>query len=363
VESEPSWVIANTTTSTAPGNAPGPTLAGGGNAPAGGQGAGGGAAVQPPNAAPNPPPANTGNPTVIIHITGILGETEKKFVEKEMDRLADPGGNRGHFWRSSGGVTEVAIYPVSDPVAYAKKLEVLGTTRVQGREIWLTVKKLDVPPEVAAEPPKTPRSTRKPDPQAPEGADFLTQALFDLKSSDLFKRKDAAERLARTPVNDSRRSEVAKGLVEAIEAERDGFAIADLFKALAVWGNKENAATAAKFIKHEHHFARAEAVNALVRFNDDNYMEALAECLGDNLVNEPIITYFQAMGPKGEKTVLKVMKLGDFSKVWLNKAACKILGSIGTKASIPVLQQAITDVHLRGEAEPALRAVMARGGK
>ena len=150
--------------------------------------------IMPPQFLGQPPPSfdiskrYRENEIITINIQGIPDERSRKYI---LERLPALIGTRYLMSsRVSGDVTVVVLAPVNNPEAFARKIDFGTVSSVKGRIINVTAKKLDIPSA---------------------DADAITQALFDLKSPNLFTRKAALDRLAIADAND-RRDEVLKAV-------------------------------------------------------------------------------------------------------------------------------------------------------
>jgi len=171
-------------------------------------------------------------------------------------------------------------------------------------------------------------------------------------------------------VDEGKRNEVAAAVIEALDDKSglNGFALERLATALDRWATKENVpALVTKMGELSHLKVRHTVMETLGKLKDDNAVKPLVERLS---IKEDLATAskaLQAMGPEhGTAIEAEIAKVQAGSNKPLLIECCRILGAVGTKASVPVLtgvstaasRQKQTDVAK--EAEAALLAVKAR---
>jgi HEAT repeat protein len=192
----------------------------------------------------------------------------------------------------------------------------------------------------------------------------LAQLLADLKSTSLWTRKRACEKLAGLKPT-AERAQVAAALEPLLE-DPDFWTRRAAMKALGVWGTKQSVPALLKLLKNPDVFTRRAALLALADLKDERAAAPAAECLKDFFSRGEATKVLQALGPAAEKDVLRVLKEGD---LWQRQATCRLLKDIGTKDSIPALQEVIdaqdirTRVHVAPSAQEALNAIKAREEK
>ena len=256
--------------------------------------------------------------TVVVRITNVKDANSRRYV---LDRLPALIGGNSHSVRSSSipdGVS-ATIAPVTDPKAFADKIDFGTVTSIQGRVIHVTAKKLDVPPA---------------------DADVVTLALFDMRSPSALTRKAAIAKLIELGPND-RRAEVAKAL-EKLIADSDSFVRQEALKALGVWGTKDNLPEMGKALAHEDVFTRKAALEALGKIKDEAAADLIAARLVSIHERGDASKALQAMGPLSQKAAVKYIKHTD----WMVRLeVCKVLKAVGTKQSAPALLTATKDTN------------------
>lgn len=186
----------------------------------------------------------------------------------------------------------------------------------------------------------------------------ITQALEDLKSNQQNVWKAALDKLVKAVPVESRREEVAAAL-EPLLKERDGGVRTDAAKALIVWGTPKSVPALIPLLGDESVWARGAAMDALAATKDPKAAEALAERLDEFGVRGHASKALKAMGATAEKALVPLLKHKDWG---VRLEACKILGEIGTNASISALRGAAGDSngHVKGEATRAIQAIQGR---
>jgi HEAT repeat protein len=172
-------------------------------------------------------------------------------------------------------------------------------------------------------------------PGSPAGGNVdLDQALIDLKS-DGQRRQDAARKLATMKVEPGKRSDVAKALEAALDSAEAGTTQL-VIRALAVWGNQNNSAALVKLLASPRADIRHPALEQLAVWKDPTSVPAMAARLlipEDRGVTRKAL---ETMGPVAEPEVVKGLKYPDKGIVI---ECCNILAVIGTRSSVPALNQ------------------------
>lgn len=162
----------------------------------------------------------------------------------------------------------------------------------------------------------------------------IASTLEDLKAANRGKQWQALDRLARARPTAERRKAVVSAL-EALLTDRDWATRGKAVRALGVWGTKDNVPSLVRLLKDDQFSVRHAALAALGRIKDPSAAEAVAarlKELGDRMPAHRALT---AMGPGAEKATRAYLKDGD---LFLRVEVCNILADIGTKASLPALQ-------------------------
>lgn len=186
----------------------------------------------------------------------------------------------------------------------------------------------------------------------------ITDLLREIKNPDGFKARAAIDRLAQAEATAKRRNEVAKAL-EPLATGQDHFTRLAALKALETWGVKDNVPGLLKLVSHEDVFARMGVMTVLGKLKDERAADALAARLPEFGDRRHAADALKAIGPPAEKAVLKLIKHTD---LFLRHEVCNILKDIGTKDSIPALEEATLDGNglVANSAKAALKAVEGR---
>jgi HEAT repeat protein len=167
----------------------------------------------------------------------------------------------------------------------------------------------------------------------------LAVAVESLDATDVGRCREAAQRLLAASPVESRRTEVAQALVKHL-GEPDNETQKIIIRALGTWGDAAAAqALTAKLSDHAF-LPWREAIESLGKIAKDRASaDAIAGWVKDD--RGLVMRSLQAMGPPAEPTVIAIVQSKED---WGTRSdACKVLGVIGSKASIPVLQEATKD--------------------
>jgi S1-C subfamily serine protease len=210
-----------------------------------------------------------------------------------------------------------------------------------------------VPPVGGAPPP----AVRPPVVNQPLDKEGVAQAIKDLQSDDVNRRRGAAQRLMQTPPTEAR-AEVVKAL-EPLLTDKDFFTRLNGAKAYIAWAGKDGTAMYYKLLKSEDLFTRQLVFEPLAKYEGAKAAEALAERLTDVHCRHQAGKALQEIGPAAEKAVRPYLEKGD----WVTRVeACRILQKIGTADSIEALKRACKDTlpGVKPSAEAALREINKR---
>src|SRR5262249_51831833 len=138
-----------------------------------------------------------------------------------------------------------------------------------------------------------------------------------------------------------KRAEVEKA-VQPLLNDRDTFIQGDAIKAIGVWGSKDSVPALIKLLKHTWVFTRQAVYDVLPTFKDERSAEPIAQGLKDFAERGHAAKAIKVLGPMAEKTVLPYLNTDD---VFLRPEICNILAEIGTKASVPALEEATKAKH------------------
>jgi len=164
----------------------------------------------------------------------------------------------------------------------------------------------------------------------------LTLILRDLESTDAGRRRSAAQRLLAANRIEARRPQVALALAKLL-SDPDLETQKTVIRALAAWGDQA-AAPALIALLGDHQIRHwREAIETLGKLA---HTSAAADAIAGWVKQDRglVMRALQAIGPPAEPAMIALVKSQDD---WPTRAdACKVLGLIGTKESIPALQEA-----------------------
>jgi HEAT repeat protein len=187
----------------------------------------------------------------------------------------------------------------------------------------------------------------------------LIAALADFNSDDAARRRTGAELLARVPVDESRRAEVARGLEGRLK-DPDQRLRESCMKALVVRADADSVPVLIDSLDASSSSVRHNAMRALARLKDARAAEPLAR----HLPGEPAEAgrTLLALGAAAEPAVVKCL---TSSEKRARLEACKILREVGTAASLAPLEEVAGDKDrdLARAAGDAVRAINGRVGK
>lgn len=179
----------------------------------------------------------------------------------------------------------------------------------------------------------------------PKLAEPLTpkQILADLKSNDRIKQRLAADQLAK-----GKPAEHVEEITRALEdlltgSQKDNLVCRSAVKALGQCADKGAVPVLLNLVDDSDLFLRHEVIAELGRLKDPNAATALAsrvEQLSDRANASKSLV---AIGPAAEQAVHPLLENKDLH---VRVEACRILGQIGTRASVPALQAAAKDRNL-----------------
>ncbi len=198
----------------------------------------------------------------------------------------------------------------------------------------------------------------QPAPKPPVSGDPITLALHDLKVNDLFKKRGAAQQLQVMAPDDRRRGEVVQAL-EAALGDSDGATRAFAVRALVPWAGKDVSPKLVPLVNDKDREPRHAAIQALAQWKYEPAADAIAERLTDLRDRGTASAALIDIGPGAEKAVTKMLQGSDRLVV---REVCKVLGMIGTRASIPALQAVADgpDLLAKRFAEDAIKTINRR---
>jgi predicted Zn finger-like uncharacterized protein len=194
--------------------------------------------------------------------------------------------------------------------------------------------------------------------------------LADLKSGDRGRIDEASKSLSTVQVDEARRTEVAAAVIAAID-DKSGlsvFTVDRLAAGLGRWATKENVpAMVTKIGELGPAKPRHSIMEALGQLKDGKAVKALVERLQVKDDLQSASKALQAMGLENGKAIeteIATVNTGNNKPLLIE--CCRILGAVGTKASIVSLQQvgaaAVKQKQLdvAREADAAILAIKAR---
>jgi hypothetical protein len=187
-----------------------------------------------------------------------------------------------------------------------------------------------------------PANPQQPNPQPPPnpGAAAVAQLAADLQAPDIGKRKAAAEKLATTPVDETQRPVVKRGL-EVMLLNPDPETAPAALRALQTWGEQDDVPQLQLLFSQRDAPFHRQVIETLAKFPGPAAADTLAGGLGDARDRPALCDALRAMGAVAEPSVLRRLLIprdadekGDI---------CFLLADIGTQASVPALQRLAQD--------------------
>jgi predicted Zn finger-like uncharacterized protein len=177
-----------------------------------------------------------------------------------------------------------------------------------------------------------------------------------------YKPENAAVWLGRQPVNQARHAEVVVALDRAYQAPGINVLARDrILDALAAWAGPGDVPLLVKSLDSGSNpagQANQRVVDALVKFKDPRGAEALAARLG-SLDHFKAKDALEKMGPVAEDALGGVLL--SSGNVTAKITALQILQQVGTKKSVPIVQQAMErDQGIKWQAENTIKAIQKR---
>jgi uncharacterized protein YjiS (DUF1127 family) len=283
-----------------------------------------------PNALGGPAGTYPPEQVLTLHVAGVEANTREAILDK-LTTLVDPGRGYAISSAQSDDRLTVLLAPVSDPKAFAQKVDFGTVRRVSGRTVTV---------QVAG---------------TPANADAVAKALHGLKSPNAMRRAESARQL-KDMLPDERRAEVAPAL-EALLADPNPLTRDSAAEALGVWGSKANVPALLRAMNEWQN--RRAAMLALGRLKDGRAAEPLASRLEDLGDRQVAAEALKALGPAAEKAVLQRLRHPD---EFVRVEACRVLKVVGTRDSLPALNKVVAenDLAVSPEAKNAIQAITAR---
>lgn len=230
---------------------------------------------------------------------------------------------------------------------------VVTCTVQQGKAPWIS----DVPTANAA-PGTNPANNAEGESPAreEEHRSPIDAALADLATDDLHRQLSALDELQSMPSDAARRNDVATALVKQLESS-ESVLHHRAIQALEVWHTPEATMAVLKYISDSDGLGQDAAIELLIRLDERRVVPLLAEML----VNDAFTArrHLEEMGSIVETDVMDYLQYPD-KRVQMD--ACRVLGKVGTKASISELTklQSDPDGGVRRSAERAIEDIRSR---
>jgi hypothetical protein len=160
-----------------------------------------------------------------------------------------------------------------------------------------------------------------------------------LNSSDSRGQSEAADSLLKVRPSDvadlNTRKLVARGY-RSLATEKNGFHKDKAVQGLVIWGGKYSVPILVEMLDKDK-FGTDEIYDALGKLKDPQGAEVVARHLGNFFTHEKAFNSLRKMGPAAEDALIKAAPSNDGG---VSVAAVQLLGEVGGKKSIDVLQRA-----------------------
>jgi HEAT repeat protein/DNA-directed RNA polymerase subunit RPC12/RpoP len=190
---------------------------------------------------------------------------------------------------------------------------------------------------------------------------LLNQTLADLNGIEEARITHAMEWLAKAPVDEKRRSEVAKAIDRHLPGNQRGFRNTHVWTAVGRWGTADNVVRLTQALQGER-LGAPEIIKALGNIKEPRAAQALAGRIGNFFDGNDAQLALQNMGELAEPAVIPHL-LNPDAKQRVN--AARMLAIVGTNASLQPLTNAARafpkDRDFFTEAGNAFQAIKARG--
>lgn len=176
------------------------------------------------------------------------------------------------------------------------------------------------------------------DPKHPE---FFGANLVDLMSERSINRRDALTRLKRIEPSEVADVELRKEITRTIRdiaVEEHSFDQMAAAECLCKWAGRHSVTYLGEILrKHRSSSDRAILMNLLAQFPSDESARIVCEWVGDRSNSEAACLALVKMGSVAEEAVLEITPVPDPLQCL---SGVRVLGEIGTKKSLPLLQKA-----------------------
>lgn len=217
------------------------------------------------------------------------------------------------------------------------------------------------PPSVASRggAPAVPSPNAGPPGQGPRrSGGTIDELLTDLSSGEASTIRRATGRL-RTPSEwpAERRGDVASALASLATTSADQAIRDAAARSLVAWVGPEQLPALQQMLTDEHFVVRWEALKALGNLGTAEAAEAALAALNSDAAN--VARALRAIGPPAEPAAIQMLGHPERN---VRVEACRLLGEIGSRASVAPLQQAMRDPNnlVQIQARQALNAISQR---
>lgn len=189
----------------------------------------------------------------------------------------------------------------------------------------------------------------------------VDQALQLLARPEALNRLRGAEFFIHQNVDAGRHKEVARALEKQFKNEQDPFARDASLKALTLWGDQETAEIFVQIASTtQDHNTWNTVIDALVKRKEKRAGPIAARNLNQLIRRGKAADVLRRLGPEVGPSVEPVLQsLLQDKNLSVRREAVKLLGELGSKASLPLLEQASQNNRDRSLAPIAREAIQA----
>jgi hypothetical protein len=183
----------------------------------------------------------------------------------------------------------------------------------------------------------------------PDTMDAVAEALLDLEGGDVFRKREALDRLAKTPPDEARREKVAT-ILETLCLGREAFHLGDsLPGAMSTWAGKYTVPRLLPLLdKNAGMHERRLAMDVFAKLKDERTVLPILRWIIYDTEN--VTKTLVEMGPVAEPEIVKTLKDPNATA---RTAAARIAQEIGTIRSVAALKRASLDQRDPGAAAAA----------
>lgn len=289
---------------------------------------------------------------------GVTKRDVEDAIDKKLKVLA-PGASQS-MSTGSGDRRSICVAPVDDVKALTDAIDFGKASRqasridvVVSKEYIASVPRLPAEPKVAIRAPEP----REKEPEIPPNADPVTKSLIQLKSADMFRKKEALERLARLRPSD-RLNEVLAPILPLLEHDDEDL-VKHAVRVLAVWQSPEALVKLSDLANDSRVFLRWEIIKALGKYDEPKAAQALTQRLKDD--GHQAEEALKSMGSVAEPPLIGLLRNPDAD---LRKKACEVLKFVGGAATLKAMSALPPDPEffVRVAAQDAIKTINLRVG-